>query len=372
MRPALKPFSAFASAVWIISQAGPALAVVPKRVAKPASVHAIDLDKLQFVARKEGLPLATIRLAGPHKLQLASHEVLPRAAFLKRAGLLAFVVFNRLPSKVEEIQFTNRSAGSEQSCHIGRADFNRYLRDGISKAEYERRLTYREQIDLAAVSSLPTGGERVSAPPSLPVPPLPDVPETQLPALPPLRPLPSFQGLLPTSKAQTMPNSMTNAGVPLAVGPGVPSLNLLAFNYGIALGGARFDAFQLEYARPILPTLDIRPSVQIISGFSPLNYMGGTSRIVDGLSFACDLLGTTRQHPGAGGLAFEGGIGARMATLSGASGGTWPALHLRMGARWQGLSLGMRYPLLHRDSDPTGTWEATVGYSVPFSAFGIL
>jgi hypothetical protein len=149
-----------------------------------------------------------------------------------------------------------------------------------------------------------------------------------------------------------------------------PLATTLGLSYGLALGGSRFDAFQLEYAHPVLSTLDLRPSIQIISGFSPVNFLNGASRPADGLSFACDLMGTTRQHPGWGGLAFEGGLGARVASVQGTAGGTWPAMHLRMGMRWAGLTAGMRYPLLHAGGDPTGTWEATLGYSVPFSAFG--
>jgi hypothetical protein len=365
MRPVFKnSLLAIICATCALLPVGPADAAVPKAGLKGLAAPVIDFEKLQTVARKEGMPLATIRLAGLHKLQLASQEVLPKAAFLKRAGLLAFVVFKRLPSKVDEIQFTNRHAGEEQTCRIVRADFDRYLRDAITKSEYERRLTYHTlRTPLLAADMV--GGDQVAAPPELPVPPLPELPADRLAALPPLPNLPALTVLHPLALPPA-PAANVGAKPLLAVAP----LTLLSLNYAMALGGARYDAYQLEYAQPVLTTLDLRPSVQIISSFSPLNFMGGSTRPVDGLSFACDLLGTTRQHPGAGGLAFEGGIGARLASLQGDSAGTWPALHLRVGARWQGLSLGMRYPLMHRDADPTGTWEATIGYSVPFGIFG--
>jgi hypothetical protein len=308
--------------------------LVSLTLALAATMPAIDLDRVQSVARQEGLPLATIRLSGSQRLQLASAEAMPRQAFLKRAGLLAYVVFKRLPSRVTEIEFSNRHAGGEQNCRIARKDFELYLKDGITKVEYERRLAYHER----------------SALPSLPAPPpLPALPTLQLPVI----------------------SAPAPAHLPVASAPAAPKLaTLLALSYGLALGGGRFDAYQLEYGHPLLDTLDVRPSVQMISAFSPLNYMAGSGRSVDGLSFGCDLLGTTRQHPGVAGLSFEGGLGARLASLQGPNAGTWPAMHLRAGLRWGPVSAGVRYPLLRRDQDPTGTWEAMLGLSAPFSAFG--
>ncbi|MDB5097247.1 MAG: hypothetical protein JWM80_1668 [Cyanobacteria bacterium RYN_339] len=315
-------------------------------LAAPAALAApgIDLDRLQAIARKEGMPLAGVRVAGQQRLLLSSTEDLPRSAFLKRAGLLAFVVFKRLPTKVQAIQFTNRHAGGEQNCRILRTDFEAYLGDTITKPEYERRVGYREEgmVPLA------------HGPATLP----------GIPLAPVMRPL---QLLAPLPIAGDAPRpAIPRAPIPVvAAAP-----TLLGLSYGLALGGGRYDAYQLEYGHPMLPSLDLRPSIQIISGFSPVNFMNGASRPADGLSFACDLMGTTRQHPGWGGLAFEGGLGARVASVQGTSAGTWPAMHLRLGLSWSGLNVGMRYPLLHAGGDPTGTWEASLGYSVPFSAFG--
>jgi hypothetical protein len=305
----------------------------------------LDLDRLQAIARKEGLPLSGVRVAGQQRLLLSSAEELPRAAFLKRAGLLAFVVFKRLPNKVQAIQFTNRHGAGEQSCRILRSDFEAYLGDKITKTEYERRVAYREE-------GLTPPAHRPAPLPALAFSP---------PFMRPLNLLPPapIAGDAPRPAAAQRPT-------PMLTGPAT----LLGLSYGLAIGGSRYDAYQLEYGHPVLPTLDLRPSIQIISGFSPLNFMNGVSRPADGLSFACDLMGTTRQAPGWGGLAFEGGLGARVASVQGTAAGTWPAMHLRMGMRWNGLNLGMRYPLLHAGGDPTGTWEASLGYSVPFSTFG--
>lgn len=330
----------------------------------PPAVASADLDRVEAAAKHEGLPLSGIRVAGAHRLQLVSSEALPRTAFLRRASLLAFVVFKRIPTRVQEIEFTNRHGNSEQTCRIVRADFETYLRDRIAKAEYERRLGYHE-THLAVASPAAVGG-------ALPLPPLPP-----LPALPPsdALTLPRFPGLpagLPGLPGSTSAPRPAPGGHPAsAVTPAVaPLATLLGLSYGLALGGGRFDGFQLEYGQPLLSSLDLRPSVQIISPFSPVNYFAGSTQATEGLSFGCDLMATTRQHPGAGGLAFEGGLGARMASLQGDYAGSWPAMHLRVGVRWWGLSLGMRYPLLHRDGDPTATWEASLGYAVPFSSFG--
>jgi hypothetical protein len=322
----------------------PALALLLALAPVAQAAPAIDLDKLQAIAKKEGLPLAGVRLAARQSLRLTSAEALPRAAFLKRAGLLAFVVFKRMPSKVQAIEFSNLQGGGEQSCRIARADFEAYLADKIAKPEYERRIAYHES--------------------GLAPAPLPEL--RSVVQLPVLRPLPI---LAPQPIAGDAPRPIIpHAPTPVVAVPAT----MLGLSYGLAIGGGRFDAFQLEYGHPVLPSLDLRPSIQIISGFSPLNYLNGTSRPADGLSFACDLMGTTRQHPGWGGLAFEGGLGARVASVQGTAAGNWPAMHLRLGARWMGLTAGMRYPLLHAAGDPTGTWEATLGYSVPFSAFGSL
>jgi hypothetical protein len=134
----------------------------------------------------------------------------------------------------------------------------------------------------------------------------------------------------------------------------------------VGLGRGGYDAFAFDYGHALLPTLEVRPSLWIISNFSPMAQMGGGARF-EGFSGALDLMGTTRNQVGLNGLALEGGIGVRGALLRGAdlAGGVWPASHLRVGARWKALVLAMRYPLLGRAGDPTATWEASVGGSWP-------
>jgi hypothetical protein len=151
--------------------------------------------------------------------------------------------------------------------------------------------------------------------------------------------------------------------IPMA--PGLTSM--VGFAYGVRVNGGSYDAYHLEYGHPLLKTLDVRPGLQIISPFSPVNFMAGPSRPIEGLALGVDMLGTTRQEPNAAGFSFDGGLGTRLATLQGAAGKgeLWPAMYLRLGMRWQFLAIGMRYPLLHRTGDPTSGWEGSFGLSLP-------
>jgi hypothetical protein len=311
------------------------------RPAMPAPIAIEDLERLQAIAAQEGLPVKLIRAAGPKRLLVRSEEPLAKDAFIKRASLLAYYAFNRLPQAVEAIAFENAHGGIKQTCAIAAADHAQYLQDRITKTEYERRLAYR-QDGAPAPATAPT----VALPP-IPRPALPSGGAVAVPAVP-QRPA-----------APAVPSAPSG---PLAVG----LTPLVGFAYGL---GGTYDSYMVEYGHPVLATLDARPSLQIVSPFSPVTFMAGAGRPVEGLSLACDLMGTTRQTPGVQGLSFEGGLGARVGTWQGATlpGGMWPAMHLRLGMRWHALAVGMRYPLMTRAGDPSAGWEANIGIGVPLS-----
>src|SRR5690606_25859687 len=105
----------------------------------PGAMPAMDLERISEIAKQEGLPVTTIRQAGPKRLQVASEGELNREAFIKRASLLSYFIFERLKTPVEEIEFNNQG----QACRIKASDYQLYLHDRISKVEYERRLDYR-------------------------------------------------------------------------------------------------------------------------------------------------------------------------------------------------------------------------------------
>jgi hypothetical protein len=254
---------------------------------------------------------------------------------------------------VTAIAFENAQGGLTQACTIQAVDHASYLADKITKPEYERRLAYRQAVPAAEVSPL-------SARPALPVVP------TAAPAALPVAPVaPAVAPILHELK----PAGASAAPVASRVLVGASALTpLVAASYGLGLGAGRFDSYMLEYGHPLLPTLDVRPSMQIISPFSPVNLFGAATPL-QGLSLGCDMLGTTRQAPGAWGLSFEGGLGARVGTwqTTGLE-GVWPAMHLRVGMRWKALAVGMRYPLMNRAGDPTAGWEASIGVGMPLSA----
>lgn len=314
-RPRLVP-TAVAFTLMMLGFAGPAL---------PNPLPGLDMAKIQEVAAQEGLPVKTIRQAGPAKLQVASEGALSREAFIKRASLLAYFVFDRLKSPVTEIEFRNVEGQAEQACRIKVEDYRLYLQDRITRDEYERRLGY-----LDAATAMP----KKPSPPAIKLPPTPEVRAIKAP--------------IPAPRSLWSP--------------------LVGFAYGLGLNGGSYDAYQIEYGHPILRTLDVRPSLQIISPFSPVNFLGAGP--MQGLSLAGDLLGTTRHDVGASGLSFDGGLGMRVAMLQDASAQTalWPALHLRLGLRWHAATVTMRYPLFSRGGDPTAGWEAGFGVSMPLDA----
>lgn len=320
------------------SYASPALA---------APVKVTDLERIQTIARQEGMPIKSIRIAGPMRLHVGSEGALNREAFIKRASLLAYYVYDRLGSPIEEIEFRNVQASGDQVCRIRAADYRLYLKDKITRAEYEKRIRY-EVAGKAAVK------------PPVPLKP-PAVPPVSLPV--PQAPQPVAAPVVPA--APVLPVVRTEPPAPVAPG----WAPMFGFAYGVRMNGGSYDAYHLEYGHPVLKTLDVRPGLQIISAFSPINFTTPSPRPLEGLAAGVDLLGTTRQAPNAAGVSFDGGLGARLATLQGSAGKgeLWPAMYLRLGVRWHLLAIGMRYPLLHRTGDPTSGWEGSFGLSMPLN-----
>lgn len=332
--------------------------LTPAMRAEASSISFDDLDRLQAIAQQEGMPIKTIRCTGPRRLVIRTEEPIDREAFVKRASLIAYFVFHRMPTEVEAIAFENSLGEVSQACTIKATDHTLYLQDRISKAEYDRRLGYRQ-----------TGGVATSAAVMAPLPVSAGA-APSVPTLPSMPSLPTVIPVIPSGSTSEVKPAVVASPLKTVIGPTPHLASMLGFAYGLGVGGG-YDAYQVEYGHPLLTTLDVRPSLQIISPFSPVNFMAGAARPMEGLSLACDMLGTTRQAPNAAGFAFEGGLGARMGLWQGPNvGGLWPAMHLRVGVRWHALSLGMRYPLLRRDNDPTGGWEANLGFSMPFGSLG--
>ncbi|MEB3198753.1 MAG: hypothetical protein VKP62_16270 [Candidatus Sericytochromatia bacterium] len=132
--------------------------------------------------------------------------------------------------------------------------------------------------------------------------------------------------------------------------------------YGLGVGKTLYDALSLEYTRPVLSSLDLRPSIWMLGGLTPFSLFRRSASSLDGVSIALDLLGTSQRLARPHELAYEAGVGVRASVLQGATSGVWPATHLRVGARWESLSVSLRYPLLARPGDPTATWDVLVGW----------
>lgn len=411
MPPRLLPTLAFLG----LCAVGAALAA-PAALADagPAKLGKGAGDAVRASARRESLAVTAIRPVGPTELVVACGGKLGRDAFVKRASLVAFAAFRGQPT-LETIVFEHADGAARQTIRVGEADLAAYLADRIPRAEYQRRLAYRasgpatpavasarpaQPVVLINPAKAPAKAAPVAAAPraATPLPPVPALPRTAapvaLPAVPTvaaLPPAPKARGPVkpPAFPPQVVPipdvplpgtphgerggrPATAPAGLSLPVAepvaaapatPAVPAATDVTFAWSLGLGRAAYDAYTVEYDHALLPTLSVRPSLWILSGFSPINRLGGAG--MDGLSGAVDLVGSTRQQVGPAGLALEGGLGLRATTLLAAS-GAYPAAHLRVGARWQALGLAMRYPLLTRGGDPTATWEASLGLAWSF------
>ncbi|MEB3330720.1 MAG: hypothetical protein VKQ33_15955 [Candidatus Sericytochromatia bacterium] len=134
--------------------------------------------------------------------------------------------------------------------------------------------------------------------------------------------------------------------------------------YALGAGRAPLDAWVLEFNRPVLPSLDVRPGLWMIGAFTP-STLRGVAGATEGAAMSIDLLATSRRVVGPATPAFEGGLGARATLIQGSAGGIYPAAHLRVGARWHMMSASLRYPLLAPAGDPTAMWDVSLGLMWP-------
>jgi len=331
-------------------------------------------DALHATAAKEQLMLTDAFADGPGRFVVRLGGALTKDAFVRGASLLAYALYAERPA-LREIVFEHAFASKNQRCVIAEPDLQAYLADQIDKPAYHQRLTYAAWADTPkALAPFPKPSAAGMASGPSRGPGSTDHAAVDWPAEPNVG-LPGFPAIAPTRPALPVPPRPRPAGLP-ALAPessaaaSAPALSLPRFggdfgaSWAMGLGKSGYDAFAFEYGHALLPTLEVRPSLWIISNFSPIAQMGGGARF-EGFSGALDLMGTTRNQVGLNGLALEGGIGVRSALLRGAelAGGVWPASHLRVGARWQALVLAMRYPLLGRTGDPTATTTSATASS---------
>jgi hypothetical protein len=134
----------------------------------------------------------------------------------------------------------------------------------------------------------------------------------------------------------------------------------------LASGRTPLDAWVLEFNRPLLPSLDVRPGVWMIGAFTPAALRAAPG-LTEGAAMSVDVLATSRRVQGPEAVSFEGGLGARATVIQGPSGGVYPAAHLRVGVRWQRASVSLRYPLLAGGTDPTAAWDASFALTWPYA-----
>lgn len=342
---------------WLLGAVGllVGMALAPGAQEARAALAPGDLDSLGAVAKTEGLPLSQARSAGT-RVELSSLAVMDRASFVRRASLVAYVIFRRLMPPVQEVVVSAKlPGGATQRLRIRRPDLEGYLSDRLSRSAYEDRIAYATEA---------------AAPPGF----LP-LPEASAPPDP--SPYPAWSGPFASAPPSVAPSPKASSeATALDWRPFSPAgAPLVAFGYSLGLSPNRYDAWTMEYGHPLQAWLDARAGVMALSSFSPLNAWAGAARPVDGLAVNLDLMGTTRQAPGPWGMALEAGLGARVvhgSALGGAPLGPLASSSLRLGWRWQGLVVGLRYPLWRRADDPGASWEVGVGYALPFASFGQL
>ncbi|MEB3284164.1 MAG: hypothetical protein VKN33_02630 [Candidatus Sericytochromatia bacterium] len=384
----------------------------------------LPLQAVKAVAAKEGLAITSVYAEAPRRLIVLCKGPMDRALFLKRASLVAFAAFQSWAAPVEVV-FEHTHDHVIQRCRIRHSDLHAYLKDQITRDEYDRRIAYRrerpEEIpsppeNFTVTRETPgTPAPTVAAAEEQPSPPVvsrapspvqggtlrprisskiepenvalkQDVPGVLRESPPGLSdlpevgsseassgPSPDTAGRLETSR----PDRNSKPSFFTTPAPSTPAAATVVSetsslprqfpgewraSYGMALGGSFFDMLSLEYGRTLLPTLDLRPSIWMIGGLAPKTLFTRSVDSLDGVSLAFDLLATGHRTQSGEDINFEGGVGVRAAVLQGATSGLWPATHLRVGGRWRSLSLGLRYPLLARPGDPTAIWDLSIGY----------
>lgn len=377
----------------------------------------LPLQAVKAVAAREGLVITSVYAEAPRRLIVLCAGPMDKALFLKRASLVSFAAFQSWAAPVEVV-FEHTHLGVTQRCRVRQADLEAYLKERISRQEYDRRLVYQRDRagqelppppPLPVVAATPSespspsisasspapqrtysppavsGAPRVSAPPAsavpsgaprVPAPPASAVPSAapRVPSPPAATPLSAAPSAIPPDTRATAVPTPNFFATPPPVTPEPPAVLRPGADfprqapgewraaYVLGLGGSYFDALSLEHSRSLLPTLDIRPNIWMVGGLAPRTLLSRNPSSIDGVSLALDLMGTGHRMARAGEVSFEGGVGIRASVLQGATSGLWPATHLRVGARWRSLSLGMRYPLLARPGDPTALWDVGLGY----------
>jgi len=344
----------------------------------------LPLQAVKAVAAREGLLITSVYAEAPRRLVVLCEGPLGRALFLRRASLVAFAAFQSWAAPVEVV-FEHSHQGVLQRCRVRKPDLDAYVNDRIGRAEYDRRLAYQVErlgvsvpppppfpaTALSPIPSLTTSPSPVASAPPVAVSSASVAPSTSpSPAVSPSpltesesavvarTPVPSPNFFITPPPASTEIAAVPRPGAEL---PPEPPSEWRA-GYALGLGTGVYDALSLEYARPILPSLDLRPSFWMIGGLAPRSLFSRSASTIDGVSLAFDLLGTGHRLAGASDVSFEGGVGLRAAVLQGATTGVWPATHLRVGTRWRSWNLSLRYPLLARPGDPTAIWDVSVGY----------
>jgi hypothetical protein len=340
----------------------------------------MPLEAVRAIAAREGLVILAITAEAPRRLVVACGGTMSRDAFLKRASLVAYAAFQSYAAPVEVV-FEHRQGGAIQRCRVRRPDLEAYLDRRLSPSAFQARLAYQQEGP----------GVRIPPPPVIvaqPVLPLPapsqstapvahgessePAPAEEPPVVSSATPQPLAVATAPPPAAMaSSPAPPTEAASPAPFASSRPNGPSGDWRAGYALGAGRvpLDAWVLEFNRPVLPSLDVRPGVWMIGAFTPTT-LRGLPGATEGAALALDLLATSRRVVGPTSPSFEGGFGARATVIQGPGGGIHPAAHLRIGARWHMASVSMRYPLLSAAGDPTASWDASIGLMWPYAGGG--
>jgi hypothetical protein len=338
------------------------------------------LEAVRAIAAREGLVILAIAAEAPRRLVVTCGGTMTREVFLKRASLVAYAAFQSYAAPVEVV-FEHNQGGATQRCRVRRPDLEAYLERRLSRSEYQARLAYQQEGPGIRIPPPPV----IVAPPEVPSPvaSLPPAPLAQDGSLAPAQtPAPAASSPAPqqplaaattpfpaaTALPAAPPTEVASPAAPASPRAQGPAGDWRAA-YALGAGRVPLDAWVLEFNRPLLPSLDVRPGVWMIGAFTPAT-LRGQPGATEGAAMALDLLATSRRVVGPASPSFEGGFGARATVIQGPGGGIHPAAHLRVGARWQMASVSLRYPLLSAAGDPTASWDVSIGLMWPYAGGG--